>query len=354
MILKKPYAFLIKHFRLIHLIITAIFGLVAFQNRNIYKFLKKVIDDTTNRYNAPMYINYGIFVSIFIALVLCFLVQWLLKYKDKPRGLYKFTIGIYIAISVFMIVLFSYMGTFTSTVMDQKTIRLYRDIMTIVLLLQYYTIFVMLIRGLGFDIKKFDFNRDVAELNLEETDSEEVEVNTKIDTTNALRLARRGQRELGYFYKEFKGYIIVILLIVLGIVGYNSYKYLSVKYKVYNEKEYFGSRYIISIENSYYTKLRNTEYVIINFNIFKDGVKEQFNIGDLVLVDGNNKYSADKNICYKFNSLGNCYKKQYVTNDVSNYILAYEIGEIKNKNMYLVYTDYYGMDYKVKINLKEY
>ena len=33
MILKKPYAFLIKHFRLIHLIITALF-------KRIYTFLK--------------------------------------------------------------------------------------------------------------------------------------------------------------------------------------------------------------------------------------------------------------------------------------------------------------------------
>ena len=39
----------------------------------------------------------------------------------------------------------------------------------------------MAIRGLGFDIKKFDFNRDAQELNATDSDSEEVEINTKID-----------------------------------------------------------------------------------------------------------------------------------------------------------------------------
>lgn len=354
MVLKKPYAFLIKHFRLIHLIITAILARVVFQNRDVYKYLKRVIVDTTNRYEATLHINYGIFVYIIIALVLCFLISWLLKYKDKPRTLYKFTIIAYVIISIFIVLLFSYMGTFNNVVVDQKTIRLYRDILTIVLLLQYYTVFVMLIRGLGFDIKKFDFNRDVQELNAEAADSEEVEVNTQIDTTNVMRLAHKGGRELGYFFKEFKVYIIIILVVILGIVGYKGYNYLSKKLKVYNEDEYFGSRNILRIANSYHTEKDDKEYIIIDFSIYKYGVKEQFNIGDLVLLNGNQKYAPDKNKCYKFNTLGNCYKKQFVTADEKNYILVYEISELKNKNTYLVYTDYYDESYKVKLNLKGY
>ncbi len=354
MVLKKPYAFLIKHFRLIHLIITAILARVAFQNRDVYKYLKRVIVDTTNRYEAALHINYGIFIYIIIALILCFLISWLLKYKDKPRTLYKFTIITYVIISIFVILLFSYMGTFNNVVVEQKTIRLYRDILTIVLLLQYYTVFVMLIRGLGFDIKKFDFNRDVQELNAEAADSEEVEVNTQIDTTNVMRLAHKGRREFGYFFKEFKVYIIIILVVVLGIIGYKGYNYLSVKLKVYNENEYFGNRNILKIENSYLTTFNNTEYVIIDFNIHKYGIKEQFNIGDLVLIDGKNKYAADKNKCYYFNNLGNCYKKQFVINDEKKYILVYEVGKLSNKNIYLLYTDYYDDTYKVKLNLKNY
>lgn len=352
MVLRKPYAFLIKHFRLIHLIITVLFGLVALKCRNIYMFLKKVIEASTNRYDAPMYINYGIFVYILLALVLCFLVQWLLKYKDKPRRLYKFTIGIYFIIIIFMFILFGYMGGFANAVAEQKTIRLYRDILTITLLFQYYTVFVMLIRGLGFDIKKFDFNRDMQELNAEAGDSEEVEVNVGIDTTNVMRVARKGQRELTYFFKEFKVYIVVILAVIVAFLGYKGFIFVKTKYKVYSVDEPFGYNNIMTIKDGYYASYGNKKYVIINFNIYKYGAKEQFNTGNLTLHVGRKKYSVDKNICYRFNDLGNCYKKQYVTENESNYILAYEVDELKNNQVYVVYNDYYDNNYKVKIYLK--
>ena len=354
MVLKRPYAFLIKHFRLIHLIIAAIFGYVALKNRGIYLFLKKVIVDNANRYDAKMYISYGLFGYILLALVLCFLVQWLLKYKEKPRGLYKFTIVIYVIISIFMFILFTYMSGFSIEVIAQKTIRLYRDVMTIVLLFQYYIVFAMLIRGLGFDIKKFDFNRDVRELNLEEADSEEVEVNTHVDTTNLVRTVRKGQREFGYFFKEFKIYIIVIILIVLLILGYKGYNYFNAKYRVYNENDYFGNQNIVSVKNSYYSTVSNKQYIIISFDIYRYGVKGQFNVGNMALLVGNDKYIANKNVCYKFSTLGNCYKKQYVTEEPTNYILVYEVSKIDTKRSYLIYSDSYDQNYKVKLNVKEY
>ena len=57
MVLKKPYAFLIKHFRLIHLVITAILVWLLMISRGIHKYLSLVIKDSINRYDALNYIN---------------------------------------------------------------------------------------------------------------------------------------------------------------------------------------------------------------------------------------------------------------------------------------------------------
>ena len=62
MVLRKPYGFLIKHFRFIHLLITAILAYIAVKFRNIYVFLGNVISDAVNRYDALSYINYKIFI----------------------------------------------------------------------------------------------------------------------------------------------------------------------------------------------------------------------------------------------------------------------------------------------------
>lgn len=354
MILRKPYAFLIKHFRLIHLVITGLFIYIMLKNREVYNFLKKVIVDTANKYDAGMFINYKIYIFIFIAIILCVVVYWLLKYKDKPRRIYIFTIIGYIIVGIFMMVVYIYIDGFNNNSIDQKTIRLYRDLMTISLFFQYYIIIFMGIRGLGFDIKKFDFSRDAQELNANALDGEEVEINTNIDTTNVMRGIRKQKRELGYFFQEFKIYIITILIIIVGIGGYKIYNYYKEKYKVYSENTLIGNIYKISVKDSYYKIDNNNNYVIISFDAYKLGVKDRLNPGNMTLMIGNNSYSPDKNICYKFNSLGNCYKKQYITEENNNYILSYTVDNLNVQDAYLVYSESYDVSYKVKLIMKEY
>lgn len=352
MVLRRPYAFLIKHFRLIHLIITAILTYLVISNRRVYKYLSTVISDLVNIYNALSYINYSIYILIFVVIVLCFLVYYLLKFKDKPRRIYIATIVGYIIVAVFMVILFTYMRTFLDTVVDQKTIRLYRDILLMTLLFQYYIIIVMLIRGLGFDIKKFNFSKDAQELNLNESDSEEVEVNTKIDTTNIMRSVRKQQREFSYFFSEFKVYILVLLALVLIFLGYRGYNYFNAKYKVYSENQTVGGAYRLAVLNTHYATSNDKNYIIINFEISKNGKTERFNLGNLELNVGNKKYGYDKNKCYKFSKYGKCYKKQYITSDSKNYIVVYQIDKLEKKNAYLTYNEHYDSSYKIKLNIK--
>ena len=63
MVFRKPYAFLIKHFRLIHLVITAILVYIVSVSNKIYSFISSCIDDQVNRYNALEYIDYNIYMD---------------------------------------------------------------------------------------------------------------------------------------------------------------------------------------------------------------------------------------------------------------------------------------------------
>ena len=354
MILRKPYAFLIKHFRLIHLILTGVLIHLVLKNMAIYKFINKVINNPVNRYDALSFINYNFIIYVILVIVLCFIIYKLLKYKDKPRRLYLFTIISYIVITVFMMILFIYMNKLSMEVGSERTIRLYRDILLITLLFQYYIIIAMGIRGLGFDIKKFDFARDVQELNLNESDSEEVEVNLNIDTTDVVRGIRKQRRELGYFYKEFKYYIIVIIVIIIGILGYRGYNFYNDKYKVYYENDIIGNNNKLIIRDSYYMITDDNNYVIINFDVYNNGIRKQLNLGNLSLEIGKRKYSPDKNICYRFNKIGNCYKMQYITDKINNYILIFPVDEFNAQKTYLLYNEGYENTYKVKLIMKEY
>lgn len=127
MVFRKPYGFLIKHFRLIHLIISGILIYLVSCNNKIYSFVNDCISNMSYKYNALEYINNSIYIWIAIVLVLFFIIYWLLRYKDKPRNMYVFSSLGYIFVAIFMFLLFSYFSGLPNNVLDQKVIRAYRD-----------------------------------------------------------------------------------------------------------------------------------------------------------------------------------------------------------------------------------
>ena len=67
MILRKPYAFLIKHFRLIHLVLSILFLYLLFQTGNINGFFNDFVNAgyVTNEVNiASTYIHPYIYIAI--------------------------------------------------------------------------------------------------------------------------------------------------------------------------------------------------------------------------------------------------------------------------------------------------
>lgn len=354
MIFKKPYGFLIKHFRLVHLIITAILVYLVLLSNQIYKFLNDCIMDSVNRYNALEYIDYRIYIWLFIVVLLFIIIYWLFKYKDKPRNMYFISILGYLLIGIYTFLLFSYLTGLPYDVIDQKVIRSYRDITLITLGFQYLIIVIMFIRGLGFDIKKFNFSKDFRDLELTNEDNEEVELDLSLDTTSLVRSARKKKRELGYFYKEYKLYILGIIGVVLIIVGYSIYNALKDKYMVYHQGEIIGINNFISINDSYYKIDDEKKYIVLKFDIFKNGLRERLDVNKMVLVIDGDKYIPNKNICYNFDNIGNCYKKQYITNDSSSYILVYDVDVLNLDKAYFMYKESYDKSYKVKLELENY
>ena len=352
MVFRKPYGFLIKYFRLIHLIICGILMYLVSSNNKIYSYLNSCIADSVNKYNALDYMKYGIFIWIGIAILLFFIIYLLFKYKDKPRKLYLFSIVGYVLVAIFMFILFEYMRELPNNVIDQKTIRGYRDIMLITLGFQYLMIVIMFIRGLGFDIKKFNFAQDVHELNLSSEDNEEVEVDLKIDTTNVMREVRKRKREFGYYFREFRVIILGIFAIILVIVIANIYNRFKDSLKVYEQNEVVGNVNYLTIKNSYYGVEDNKNYVIVGFDVFKYGKKERLDFTNMILIMNGEEYLPNKNVCSKFNDLGNCYKKQYITDKSSSYIIVYEVDKLNTEKTYLVYKESYDSSFKIRLNLE--
>ena len=345
MIVRKPFAFLIKHFKAIHLFLFGLLVYVCYKYNAIVSFLRNYISTGNGRYDAVNYINYTPIYVILGAILVMVIIYYLMKYKDKPKKLYLFSIIGYIVVIALFIFLFSYLRTFSSSIIEQKTLRLYRDISLMGLIFQYIIIVIMLIRGLGFDIKKFNFSKDIQELNIDLTDNEEVELVMGFDTNKTKFKIRRFFREFRYFIREnilFTGLSLIVIVIILWIIVAN---YTS-KNKVYKENEYFGVDFNMLVNDSYLTKedsslkklsVGSSSLLVVRFKI-SSNLGDVLNPDNFILSIYGKTYSPNNKYCSSLKDIGKCYNKIKLTEQEKEYIFVYLVDDsVLNKKIYLKY-----------------
>ena len=360
MVFKKPYGFLIKHFKLIHLILTGLFIYLTMTVSNILNYYNNFIDKSASRLDAINYMNEGHLIAAFLAIIICIVVYILLRYKKKPRALYIGLIAFILLVVGMISIVQGGLEVIYNSTLDVRTLRAYRDLLKILIVFEYLSVGIVLVRGLGFDIKKFNFASDMHELNLDISDEEEVELSLE-GTEVVQRKVNRNLRELKYYYIENKFFINIIISIiaVLGI----SFFFVNTEIinKVYEEKEQFSyDAFSFRVLDSYITRntyeneviaKKDKSYVIVR-TIVASNSNKALNPGNLLLKVNNNSYSINSYNGKAFSDLGNAYKKQSINGTYTYLFIFYVNNDDLDKDMSLEYTE----DRKVKlkpINLDE-
>ena len=156
-----------------------------------------------------------------------------------------------------------------------RTVNIIRDLYTMVILLNSIVVIFTLVRATGFDIKKFNFVKDLQELNIVDEDSEEFELELNIDSNEIKRGFKRKLRYLKYGYVENKFIINVIILLLIALVIFIIYFINTIYYKNYNQTVTFQTDYfVMHVDNAFITskdyngnKLTDNALVIIDLKI---------------------------------------------------------------------------------------
>lgn len=169
------------------------------------------------------------------------------------------------------------MITLETEVITAEVSRIFRDVSLLLIIPQIVFFISFLIRGLGLNIKKFNFQEDLKELEISEKDNEEVEVTFKQDATNLKRTIRRFFREFKYYLKENKFMVVIIILILLFISGFVIYNNIpEIINENYSQGEMFNINGIqYSIDDSIITNLdysgniisKNKYYLAVKLHI---------------------------------------------------------------------------------------
>ena len=362
MILKKPYGFLIKRFRVIHIILTLLTVYIAFSSRNIISFFRRyvssgysvtVVDDM-----ASQYINWSIYLTIILVIISLIAIFVLLRTKKKPNKLYLAAIIYYAVLFVGIFVAAYLINDLSNGLWSTAAARTYRDIAQLIYYPQFFFIIVLGLRALGFNVKQFDFKNDIKELEITDEDSEEVELNINFQTYKAERFIRRFVREFYYYYLENKIIFNVIFIIVVAITLFLAFKsYEKIKY-TYDEGESFSyNGFRINIQDSMLTNVNlageeiveGRYYLVLKMEITNNNINNaDLDYSNLKIYIGNDYINPSLDIGNHFLDYGDPFMGETIeAGETATYIIPYILTEDQVHNSYRL-TIYTGPAQKSK------
>lgn len=355
MILRKPYAFLIKHFKLIHTILSICMIYLLYKSYNIYKFLNETLnmteltvehDSVAKLFNRYMFILPWVIIAILIILLV------VMFRKQKPKVFYFINIIIFIATIVIYNYLYSTISYMEANIVGQQTVKLAIDMVFLVVASQLISTIISLIRSIGLDLKKFDFGKDLMELEINELDNEEFEINVELDSNSARRNIKKRLRYARYVYIENKLLINTVVFILIATIGFIIYLNVSILNAHYDEGEYFSTDdYSISILKSYITSqdsrgktITKKDESLLILSISVNSYNAQtLNLAKTEILVGENIYYPISDYGKSLVDLGEVYNNQVLSSETQNFLLVYEIPN-ENLDQIIIFRYFEGFD----------
>jgi len=355
MILRKPYAFFIKYFKLINIVLASFALYILYRTYNIINFFNVYVKHNySGNFYQGFYHNYlPLFVYIAILLIITgiLIICSLFIYKKKPVKAYVSSLVYYIGLLIFFNVIKNLMITLETDVITAEASRIYRDLSLISIIPQVFFILLFILRGFGVNLGKYNFEADLKELEVSEQDNEEIEINLKKSGDNLKRTLRRFVREFGYYVKENKFIFIIICCLIVLSIGLGIYKSLpDVIDKEYKQGEGF------IIDNLFY---RIEDSIITNLNYKGDIIADDSYYLVTKLYVENNTHN---NINFDYNNFRLEIDDYYVypsmdkANNFIDYAVNYTSKKINSKSkqtislVFKIAKSDLNKTYKVKIN----
>jgi len=353
MILKKPYAFLIKQFKTIHLILMFSIIYLIYRTEMMISFLNDYISSSVPPRGMEIVAKlYNVWVFLLPVLIILFSIVLfvIMTIKKKPRLMYFLCIIVHLAILAVYLYGHSVFTGMEQTIQDLRVVRALRDLYLYCILFQGVFCILALIRGVGFDIKKFDFARDLQGLEISAADSEEFEIDFDFDISDKTRKGKRLLRYLKYKYKENKliaNTILCALVIVGAVYTYNNYN-------IYNRTNPEGTQmqmngFTFGVHKSYLLntdllgrRISNDRYIlVVDLRVKCDMRKPApLNLGAIQLNIAGDRYNPVPKYEGQLGDLGIVYKNQNIPKDFTHYLLVFEIPlNALNSKMHLEFKN---------------
>ncbi len=305
MILKKPYGFIIKHFKIINFLLLIPTFYITMCISDIANFLKRFVDNKYTTFEtgiAGKYITLWLLISLVFLILFNLLLLGLMKKKKKTGKVYVFSIIFYFIIFMLSLMLYNQFTSIELGRINTTIIGIYKDIMGFTPYAGYFLIVSTLFRAVGFNIKTLKFDQTI-DIQLTEEDTEEFEIAGKEDQADLKKIAIHIIRELRYYAVENKFIVTCIVVLLLLVITSNVYINIGFYNKKYATNENFVlNNMLLSVKESYITNVDqggnqiadNKYFLVVKLGIDNTGWQPQaIRLKDfLIQVNKKNLYPA--------------------------------------------------------------
>ena len=365
MILRKPYVLFIKLFKPVHIIMSILIALLIYNTNKILTFLSNYIyseNSVVGQLFKSELASNVLFVIPIILAIFSLIFLGIMFSKKKSVAFYLLNIFCSIIVLIINIYCTNFLGMMEKNVVSIKIVKLNHDLIVINMIIEVVLFIALLIRGLGFNFKKFNFTSDISNLDISDSDKEEIEVNINIDFDDQKRERRKKIRHLKYLYYENKtiinivsGVFVLIVSIITAIIIFNKEK-TNIEGTVYNIGK-FNLRVdeTFLMTDNYKGKKITDNYLLVTKISLQSNLKSQsLFLDDFNLKIGVSSFKPTNKYVNELIDIGNAYTESILQPEYTNYILVFEIPEkYIESEMFLGYNNE-GYETAIKLNPKVY
>ena len=343
MIIKKPYAFIIRHFKAINLVIAGCLAFLSFNATNLQEQFVSLKTSKMYTYaGAEFLISNNIYLFIVVGLILTGLVYYLLKEKKKPTRAYLSILAYFIGTALLILYLKKVCSNLVSGTVTDSTLSLARDASMMIRYVGFGLFVVVFIRGIGFNLGQFNFSKDIREMKIVEEDSAEFEVMIGQNNYKYMRGLRRFLRECKYYFLENLVYFEMLgalFLVACGIYGLYYYKTYLDRAKEEAIMTVDGFNYTINGSyitgedyNGNYVKDKS-RFVVVNMTVTNLLMEDrELDLTKISIQNGKIEFFPTLNYNGKFYDLGVPYqdKQKLISGEPTEITLTFEVPGTTN------------------------
>lgn len=365
MILKRPYAFFIKMFKPIHILIAVLTAVLIYFENHILSFFNSYIYTTENVVGQNLksaLTPQWIFILPALIFIFSLLILGIMIRKNKPVLFYIINIFAYIIVVVVNIYTSNFLATMEEVIVDIRMVKLIHDLVLIAIIIESISFIFLTIRGMGINIKKFDFDSEISKFDISDKDKEEFELSINIDINEGRTRRKSFIRNLKYKYLENKFLINIIAIGVILVIGLSVFLIAAFGKNYSNEgtiNSMTSFNYIVDdtyiVNNDFKGDKITDNYLIVvsarlqsylpNLSLYKN---------DFTLKIGQTMFSPTTRFSNSLLDLGNIYNDSKLSSNYTRYLFVYEVPEKYIKtDMYFNYNDK-GNIKSIKLKPKEY